>query len=130
MATGVRTACSAEYNIKFAHPAPPADAAHVSAQLFAKLVAERTNNQVEVTIFPGSQLGKSQEVVQGLQSGAIEMAFFSTTHLVNFVPQFGVLDLPFLVTKQSEVSKLLDGEIGQSILDRTAPDRADRSLLQ
>jgi tripartite ATP-independent transporter DctP family solute receptor len=59
--------------------------------------------------------------VQGLQSGAIEMAFFSTTHLVNFVPQFGVLDLPFLVTRQSDVSKLLDGEIGQSILTELPP---------
>lgn len=121
MATGMGTTHGAEYNIKFAHPAPPEDPAHVSAQLFAKLVAERTNNQVEVTIFPGSQLGKSQQVVQGMQSGAIEMAFFSTTHLVNFVPQFGVLDLPFLVTKQSEVSKLLDGEIGQSIMEELPP---------
>ena len=121
MATGVGTAYSAEFNIKFAHPAPPADGAHISAQLFAKLIAERTSNQVEVTVFPGSQLGKSQQVVQGLQSGAIEMAFFSTTHLVNFVPQFGVLDLPFLVTKQSDVSKLLDGEIGQSILTNLPP---------
>lgn len=121
MATGVGTAYSAEFNIKFAHPAPPEDGAHISAQLFAKLIAERTSNQVEVTVFPGSQLGKSQQVVQGLQSGAIEMAFFSTTHLVNFVPQFGVLDLPFLVTKQSDVSKLLDGEIGQSILTNLPP---------
>ena len=121
MASGMGTTYGAEYSIKFAHPAPPEDPAHVSAQLFAKLVAERTNDQVAVTVFPGSQLGKSQQVVQGMQSGAIEMAFFSTTHLVNFVPQFGVLDLPFLVTKQSEVSQLLDGEIGLSILEELPP---------
>jgi tripartite ATP-independent transporter DctP family solute receptor len=118
LAIGAGTAYGAEYKIKYAHPAPPSDPGHISAQRFAKLIAERTNNQVEVTIFPGSQLGKSQQVVQGLQSGAIEMAFFSTTHLVNFVPQFGVLDLPFLVTKQSDASKLLDGEIGQSVLTK------------
>jgi len=116
LAFGVSTAYAAEYKVKFAHPAPPGDGAYISANKFAKLIGERTNNQVQVTVFPGSQLGKSQQVVQGMQSGAIEMAFFSTTHLVNFVPQFGVLDLPFLVTKQSDVSKLLDGEIGQSVL--------------
>ena len=118
LAMGAASAFGAEYKIKFAHPAPTSDPAHVAAERFGKQIAERTNNQVKVTIFPSSQLGKSQEVVQGLQSGAIEMAFFSTTHLVNFVPEFGVLDLPYLVNKKEEVNRLLDGEIGKTVISK------------
>jgi tripartite ATP-independent transporter DctP family solute receptor len=110
------SALAQQYRIKFAHPAPTSDPAHRAAQLFAERIAERTGKKVQVTVFPGGQLGKENEIIQGLQSGAIEMCFFSSTHLVNSVPEFGVLDLPYLVTDNEAVGRLLGGEIGKTIM--------------
>src|SRR5262245_24732846 len=107
-----------QYRIKFAHPAPTTDPAHRAAHFFAERIAERTNKKVTVMIFPGGQLGKEAEIIQGLQSGAIEMCFFSSTHLVNSVPEFGVLDLPYLVTDKEAVGRLLEGDIGKFLMTK------------
>ena len=115
---GTGETAAQDYRIKFAHPAPTSDPAHAAAQFFSDKVAERTKNKVRVLIFPGGQLGKEAEIIQGLQSGAIEMCFFSSTHLVNSVPEYGVLDLPYLVTDKDQVGQLLEGEIGKTIMTK------------
>lgn len=102
--------------IKFSSPAPATDPAHKAIEHFAKLAQERTGGQVATRIFPGGQLGQHREIVQGLQSGAIEMAFFSSTHLVNFAPELGVLDLPYLISRREQVGGLLDGDFGKMLL--------------
>lgn len=122
---GMGSAAAQEFRIKFAHPAPPSDPAHAAAQYFADKIAERTGGKVRVTIFPSGQLGKEQEIVQGLQSGAIEMCFFSSTHIVNHVPEFGILDLPYLVTKQADVGRLLEGDIGKELMSKLPAARIE-----
>lgn len=106
--------------LKFASPAPATDPAHKAIEHFAKLMAERSGGAVTTRIFPGGQLGQHREVVQGLQSGAIEMAFFSSTHLVNFAPDFAVLDLPYLVARREQVAPMLDGAFGKLLMSKLA----------
>lgn len=107
---------AAEYRIKFSSVAPPEDPAQTAIEFFSKKIAERTGNQVKVSIFPSGQLGQHREVIQGLQSGAIEMAFFSSTWLGTLIPEFGVLDLPYLVSKKEDIGRLLEGSVGKSLL--------------
>jgi len=40
----------------------------IGLKKFADLVAERTNNQIQVQIFPASQLGTEQEILEGSSS--------------------------------------------------------------
>ncbi len=111
---------SGQAMLKFASPAPATDPAHQAIEHFGKLVQERTGSRVATRIFPGGQLGQPREIVQGLQSGAIEMAFFSSTHLVNFVPDMAVLDLPYLVSRREQVGPMLDGPFGQLLMSKLA----------
>jgi len=99
--------------LKFSSPAPTTDPAHAAAEYFARQLSERTSGDLTLRIFPGGQLGQHREVIQGLQSGAIELAFFATTFLVPFVAELGALDLPYVITRREQVPGLLDGELGK-----------------
>lgn len=108
----------AQTALKFSSPAPATDPAHRAIEFFAKLAQERSGGQISTRIFPGGQLGQQREVVQGLQSGAIELAFFSSTHLVNFAPEFAVLDLPYLISRREQVGTLLEGDFGRLLMTK------------
>jgi TRAP-type C4-dicarboxylate transport system substrate-binding protein len=43
------------------------------------------------------------------------MGIITSGPFVNFVPEFGVLDMPFLFAGNAQAYKILDGAIGQGI---------------
>jgi TRAP-type transport system periplasmic protein len=96
----------------------------MGGQRFADLVRERTNGRIKITIFPSGQLAKGErEALEGLQQGTIDMYVGSTGPVGNFAPAFQVLDVPFLFRDYAHVDKVLDGDIGRSLLgelDRAA----------
>jgi TRAP-type transport system periplasmic protein len=110
-----------EFTAKLGHTLNPTDPRHRGVEYLAKLVAERSQNRIKINIFPSSQLGPERELIKGLQSGAIEMTSQATTHLMNFVPEMGVFDLPYLVSKPEELAKVLDGPVGAELLGKLPP---------
>ena len=44
------------------------------AKVFKDYVEAKSNGKIKVEVFPGGQLGSAAEMVQGVSSGAIEMA--------------------------------------------------------
>lgn len=77
---------------------------------------KKTNGQIEIQVYPNRQLGEEREIVEGLQLGTVDFVITSTGPLVSFVPEIGVVDLPFLFTSSEHAYNVLDGEIGQGIL--------------
>lgn len=57
-------------------------------------------------------------MVEGLQFGTVDLTIVSTGPLGGSVPQIGVVDLPFLFNSSEHAYKVLDGQIGQSILSQ------------
>src|SRR5512134_1098512 len=54
------------------------------AELFAKLIAERTGGQVEVKIFPSSQLGATRAMFEQIQMGSLECTLTPTSYFGAF----------------------------------------------
>lgn len=111
-------AAQAQTVIKAGHGAQTGHPTHFGLQKFAELVAAKTGGKVKVEVYPDRQLGEEREMVEGLQLGTVDMAVVSTGPLLAFVPQIGVLDLPFLFKNNEHVYKVLDGEVGQDLLKR------------
>lgn len=88
-----------------------------AAEYFGKLVADRTGGDIEVQVFPASQLGSERDMVEGLQLGTLEMTLTSTGPMGNFVPQVKLFNLPFLFKDRESCYRVLDGEIGTQIAD-------------
>jgi TRAP-type transport system periplasmic protein len=90
----------------------------VGAQKFADLMKERTNGRITVKLYPSNQLGKGErEMTEGIQQGAIDLLVTSTGPLGGFSPSINILDFPFLFRDFKHVDLVLDGPIGQKLLD-------------
>jgi len=97
------------------------DSFQVAAEKFAELVAERTNNKYKIEIYPNAALGDERTMLESMQMGTLDMGIITSGPFVNFAPEMGVLDLPFLFSSNEEVYKILDGEIGKELLSKLEP---------
>lgn len=89
-----------------------------AAQAWADSVEKATNNAFKFKQFPSSALGGERELIEGLQLGTVEAIIVSTGALSNFVPEVGVVDIPFLFRDTAHARKVLDGEFGQDLLTK------------
>ncbi len=101
--------------LKLGHVANLEQPYHIAAEKFAKDVAERTNGQIEIQVFPNSQLGGQRDLVEGIQFGTVDIAFTSSAVLGNFIPTAQVIDLPFLFRDSEHVYKTVDGPLADEI---------------
>jgi tripartite ATP-independent transporter DctP family solute receptor len=88
----------------------------VAAQAWADYVEKATNKAFVFKQFPSSALGGERETIEGLQLGTIEAVIVSTGALSSFVPDVGVIDVPFLFRDTAHARKVLDGQFGQDLL--------------
>lgn len=86
----------------------------VAAELFKKIVEEKTNGDIKVEIYPNNQLGESRSVLEGIQLGTIEMAQV-TGPMVSFVPELVLFELPFLFRDRDHMYAVMDSPIGQRL---------------
>jgi TRAP-type transport system periplasmic protein len=92
----------------------------VGAQYMQKAVAERMGGRYKLELFPDFQLGGEREMVEGTQLGTIDISITSSGPIGNFVPETLITDIPFLFRDYAHARAVLDGNIGQAILDKCA----------
>jgi tripartite ATP-independent transporter DctP family solute receptor len=120
-ASGKSEAKGQEIKLTLGHGATVQHPLQDTSIKFATLIKERTNGRVLIDVFPNRQLGEERAMVEGLQLGTIGLTIVSTGPVGGFVPEVGVVDLPFLFKSNEHAYKVLDGDIGQSILAKFEP---------
>jgi tripartite ATP-independent transporter DctP family solute receptor len=88
---------------------------HDGSLRFAELVKEATKGAVTIDVFPASQIASGAKAIEFVQMGTLDMALESTMALENFVPEIGVLNLPFVFKTKEDAFRILDGNIGKEI---------------
>jgi tripartite ATP-independent transporter DctP family solute receptor len=89
----------------------------IGMQLFKRYVEEKTNGGVQVALYYNSQLGGERESVEQVKSGSLEMATASAGPLTTFNSKFMVLDIPFAFDSYEIAWGVLDGPMGQKLLE-------------
>jgi len=84
---------------------------------FKEIVERETGGLIEVEVYHSAQLGGDRDAFEGMQIGTIEGAVISTGVVAGFLPEMGVFDLPFIFPDLDTAYEILDGEIGQDLLD-------------
>lgn len=87
------------------------------AYKFAELVKERTNGRIEIHIEPDAILGDEKEIVEQLQFGGIDFTRVSISVMSDSIPILNVLCMPYLYNDSEHKWAVLDGKIGQDILN-------------
>ena len=90
----------------------------VAIDTFAKEVEKRSNGRYKIQTFYSGSIGAERESVEGVQLGTHDLTFTSTGPVPNFVPEVAILDIPFLFRDYAQARAVLDGPIGQDLLQR------------
>jgi tripartite ATP-independent transporter DctP family solute receptor len=97
-------------------------------QRFAELVAERTDGELKVEIFPASQLGTEQEILEGVQLGTIHMFEGSAGSAGRFLPALEAFAHPFLWRDLDHMLTVARGDIGQELSQQMVDEHGMRIL--
>lgn len=115
---------AAQYNLKFGHTGAPNHHYQKIAEQFAQRVSDLTKGEVQIAVFPSDQLGKQLEITEGVMIGTHDMCQTSDTILSNWIPDFGIGNLPFIFNSNADYRKVFDGPIGQKFAKLVEPHGA------
>jgi tripartite ATP-independent transporter DctP family solute receptor len=77
-----------------------------------------TNGRLAVQMYASAQLGGEKETIEQTQIGAIQMLRVSAGALGPIVDDINVVNMPFLFKNTAHAQKMMDGEVGQELLDK------------
>ena len=83
-----------------------------------KKLSAATNGRITVQMFPSMQLGGEKEAIEQAQVGAIAFARVSVGALGPVVDDLNVFNLPYVFRNTEHAQKVMDGPIGQELLDK------------
>jgi tripartite ATP-independent transporter DctP family solute receptor len=86
-----------------------------------RLIAERSGGRLQIRVFHSRQLGEEKETIAQTRAGAIDLNRINGALIGNFVPAMKVLAMPFLFRSLEHLQKVLDGPIGNEILNSFEP---------
>jgi tripartite ATP-independent transporter DctP family solute receptor len=82
-----------------------------------KLVEERTGGRIKIQVMNNAALGTEKDTIEQTRFGVIDMNRVNTAPFNNLVPETQVLGLPFLFRSVDHMHKVVDGPIGDDILN-------------
>lgn len=104
-------------NLRLGLITPPSHQWSISANELAQELKEKSNGEINLLVFPSGQLGSEAQMLQQLQSGALDMAFLVAGEIANRRPNYAALFAPYLVDTPAEVSQLLQGPTATKMLE-------------
>jgi tripartite ATP-independent transporter DctP family solute receptor len=107
------------------HDTHPAGYPTVAAmESMGKKLEAATNGRIKFQMFPGAVLGQEKEAVEQVQLGAIQLARVSLGVIGPVVPEVNVFNMPFVFRNEAHMRAVIDGPIGQEMLDKVTASPA------
>lgn len=89
-----------------------------AVKFFAEQVAKNSGGKMKIRAVGAAALGPDTQMQQALIGGAQEMMVGSTATLVGITKEMALWDTPFLFNTAKEADTVLDGPIGQKVMDK------------
>ncbi len=99
-----------EITLRYGHMNAPNSIAGMQADWLAEAIAEETDGAIEVQVFPSSQLGKLQELAEGVSTGTIALSHNTAGAIGSLHPPFAAFDTPYLYRDVDHLMKVVDTE--------------------
>jgi len=90
----------------------------VAVENLGKKLDAATNGRYSVQMYPSMQLGGEKEAIEQAQIGAIAFARVSVGALGPVVDDLNVFNLPYVFRNTTHMQHVIDGPIGQELLDK------------
>lgn len=118
--------CAAEEDvtvIKLGHALDTEHPVHLAMVAMDQRLDSLSGGTMRIDIYPSQQLGSERETLELLQIGSLGMTKVSSSVLENFVPAYRVLSLPFVFRDDAHRFAVLEGGVGEELLEAPEPYR-------
>ena len=88
-----------------------------------------TNGRLSIQMFPAMQLGGEKEMIEQAQVGALQIARISVGPMGPIVDELNVFNLPFMFRDEAHMRKVIDGPIGQELLEKVTNNPQSRLVV-
>ena len=85
---------------------------------FKEIVEEGSKGEIEVSIYPGGQLGSNKELFEAIKLGGLQVTTTASSFTTSSFPESGLFDLPFLFRDFDHADRVFDGAVGQGFGER------------
>ena len=102
--------------LKFGHIANESHTWHKAALKFKEIVEKKSNNKIQVKIYPNSTLGKEEELINSIKTGVADMTITGES-LQRWAPKAAVLAVPYAFDSSEEMRKAAGSEAANEIID-------------
>ncbi|MCQ0986161.1 TRAP transporter substrate-binding protein [Jiella sp. LLJ827] len=119
MASTAAVACERTLRSSDTHPDGYPTVEAVKAM--GEMLEEKTDGKLCIEVFFGAQLGEEKDTIEQTQFGVIDLNRVSLGPFNNIVPETQVPSLPYIFRSTEHMHKVMDGPIGQEILDAFQP---------
>jgi tripartite ATP-independent transporter DctP family solute receptor len=110
--------------MKAADVHPPGYPTVAAVESMGKKIEAATNGRIKFQMFPGSVLGAEKEMIEQTQVGAIQLLRTSLGPVGPVVPEVNVFNMPFVFRDPAHMRAVIDGPIGQEMLDKISASPA------
>jgi tripartite ATP-independent transporter DctP family solute receptor len=98
-------------------------------QRMGRKLEAQTSGRISIQMFPSMQLGGEKEMIEQAQVGALQIARISVGAMGPVVDDLNVFNLPFVFRDEQHMRKVIDGPIGQDLLDRISASPQSRLIV-
>jgi tripartite ATP-independent transporter DctP family solute receptor len=113
--------------LKLGHIQSESDLWHLGSEKFRDKLAELSNGDIRVDIYPNSTLGGDRDMAEGMQMGTVDIALIAGV-LSNFDDSISILEIPYLFRSPEEFEKVIYGDIGDEIAQHVLDSSGIRIL--
>ncbi|MEM9106491.1 MAG: TRAP transporter substrate-binding protein [Pseudomonadota bacterium] len=96
---------------------PPPHIWTQAAEAFGTELSEASGGAHSVAVFPARQLGNEAEMLQQLQTGALDMAFMTVAEVSNRAPELGAFYAPYLADDIGHAGRILRSDTAAALLE-------------
>src|SRR3989440_4661764 len=93
-----------------------------------KKLEAQTNGKYSIQMFPSMQLGGEKEMIEQAQVGALQIARISVGAMGPVVDELNVFNLPFIFRDVEHMRKVIDGPIGEELLEKISTNPNTRLI--
>ena len=101
--------------IRVAYASGPTELLHQSAEQFVRLVAEKSEESLQVRLYPGGQLGNERAIIEGLKLGSVDMVVTGGAIIGWYAPEYGAFEAPFAWRDYEHIEHVWNGPIGDDL---------------
>ncbi|MGP9677136.1 C4-dicarboxylate TRAP transporter substrate-binding protein [Halomonas sp. AOP27-A1-41] len=118
----------ANYQLNLSIALSPQDPIAQALDAAKEKIEERSNGELAIQIFPNSQLGSDEDVVEQIRSGANIAILIDAGRLSEYQPELGILSAPYLVEDHRDYDQITSSALYSDWVESLA-DQSGLRLL-